>query len=208
MGAGIAVDLQEAHDGVSIHGSYFDGNLYAIQVRGERPVTISNNEFVDNAYAIVVYVSGVLTISSNTIENLSGAFTGVYVASTSTPGTITIRDTTIDVGGDPVVIKATNTGSQFIMEECTTKGYRAIFIQGSEAFAVDLGGGPQGSHGGNSFTARGCAVCDMRPSFSGAIYAKNNTWDNPQPTGTANGPIDNPPYYEITNEGNSIIFSE
>jgi PKD repeat protein len=90
-----------------------------------------------------------------------------------------------------------------------TGGYAAVSLTDRTAGSViDLGGGQLGSTGGNTFSGTQYDIYDERPSFSGPVYAKGNTWTDPQPSGTVNGPIDNPPNYRITNEGNSIIFSD
>jgi len=73
---------------------------------------------------------------------------------------------------------------------------------------IDLGGGPLGSRGGNTITGKDYNLYDERTAFSGVIHASGNTWDNPQPSGTAVGPADNPTNYFIEREGNSIIFSD
>jgi len=206
MDPGNAVIISGPYDGVSIHDCYFEGNQWAIQVGGGGPVTISNNHFVDNYCAIYAYVSGAVTISSNTIEKAKHGGYGIKADSTPSPTTIVVRDTVISA--DRNELYAPYAGSQFQMEGCTVSGYRPLYIIGSSAFAVDLGGGSQGSRGGNTFIAVDRCIYDQRPSFSGPLYAKNNTWDDPQPTGTVEGPVDNPPNYYIENEGNSIIFSD
>ena len=74
---------------------------------------------------------------------------------------------------------------------------------------VDLGGGALGSVGGNIFAdLTSYAIDDDRVQHAGPISAKDNTWDDPQPAGTVVGPVDNPPNCKISNEGNSIIFSD
>lgn len=77
---------------------------------------------------------------------------------------------------------------------------RNLYVGGTAV--VDLGGGPLGSSGGNALY-----VGDDRISGSGPMYAVNNIWKSPQPSGEVPGPAQGPPNYSITNEGNSIIFS-
>jgi len=77
-----------------------------------------------------------------------------------------------------------------------------------DSVACDLGEGVLGSAGLNDMTGVDLyGIKDQRTAYSGAISAKNNTWDDPQPLGTVSGPVDSPPNYFISNEGNSIIFS-
>jgi len=81
-------------------------------------------------------------------------------------------------------------------------------VELSHTGIADLGGGSLGSEGGNYFSVIAYAFYDGRSAYAGSSYAKVNTWDNPQPSGTVEGPVDNPLNYYIENEGNSIIFSD
>jgi parallel beta-helix repeat protein len=81
-------------------------------------------------------------------------------------------------------------------------------VELSHTGIADLGGGSLGSEGGNYFSVIAYAFYDGRSAYAGSSYAKGNTWDNPQPSGTVEGPVDNPLNYFIENEGNSIIFSD
>jgi len=51
-------------------------------------------------------------------------------------------------------------------------------------------------------------IDDARSPNRGQISAVDNTWDDPQPTGTIFGPADRRPVYFIKEAGNSIIFSD
>ena len=74
---------------------------------------------------------------------------------------------------------------------------------------VDLGGGPLGSSGRNSFNGVEESIIDLRPAYSGPLYAMHNIWESPA-TGSLEGPMTgyNPARCYIENEGNSIIFSD
>lgn len=51
-------------------------------------------------------------------------------------------------------------------------------------------------------------IDDARGRNNGLINAEGNTWNNPQPRGTVDGPADSRPNYWIKNPGNSIKFSD
>ena len=158
---------------------------------------------ISNCSAGIDISSGTMTINNNTI---SDCYQGIGVISAS--GTINnnaIDDCSRGIGvrGEACQVSVTDTA-------ITNSDHYGVYVYPSVSDgAVDLGGGTANSTGGNTISGSGrYNIYDERLSYSGSIYAKNNTWDDPQPMGTVEGPLDIPPNYIITNEGNIIIFSD
>jgi len=162
-----------------------------IFILGTGAVSFVSNELTgDNLMA----TAGDLHVEGNTFYS---AWVVAQGQSTATIRGNTFHGGGIGAGGDAHVV----------IEGNTIENNNGIGISASAV--ADLGGGPLGSTGGN--VIRGSSYWNMtddRIPYSGSLYAKNNTWDDPQPAGTVGGPADNSPNYKITNEGNSIIFSD
>lgn len=144
-------------------------------------VTITGNTFVGGSITVGHTVGETVfaLISDNEISN---ATTGITV----------LGSASVKLNGNDVTL-------------CGSYGVRIS----SDSPDIDLGGGSFASAGGNIIRDNGYNIRDERPAHTGyPIYAKGNTWDDPQPTGTVAGPTDNSPNHVIDNTGNSIIFSE
>lgn len=155
------------------------------------PTSIRDNVFVQAGSVppgTYMWVFGTATIEDNTF--LQGGLAAS--ARVESGASVVMRRnafsyTTLVVGGDARVLMEDN-------------DVRNLYVGGTAV--VDLGGGPLGSSGGNALY-----VGDDRISDSGPMYAVNNIWKSPQPSGEVPGPAQGPPNYSITNEGDSIIFS-
>jgi hypothetical protein len=155
-------------------------NSSGIWVRGAVTATIARNDLSGVAgSAIAILDNAEVTVANNWVED-------------SRHG--------IRVGG----------GARARIEENTI--LRNIFsgINVSDTAIVDLGGGPLNSAGRNMVigTSKGKNIIDYRTAGSGPIYAEENSWEDPVPTGSASGPVNSYPNYYIRSEGNSVIFSE
>ena len=172
--------------------------LYGVYVSSGSDVLVTDN-FIENEQRGLEMRSGIA--ESNTIRSCTR---GIWIDYTSSP--VELRGNSISDGvttgvaicGDAEVILENNT-----IGPCSQEGVSVL-----NSAIVDLGGGSLGGAGGNLFTGNRTNIQDGRTAFSGMLFAQGNTWADPQPSGTVNGPIDNRPNYRISNEGNSIIFSD
>jgi len=172
-----------------------------IEVDGSAIASIERNIIRQSGTGILVRTasSGTNIIADNVIEDcIRGIIVG-YVASAD------IAHNSLKRCGESINI--TNSGEATIQGNHILESDVSIHV---DATAVaDLGGGALDSTGGNVITrSREYDIKDTRVFYSGPLYAKNNIWDDPQPSGTVNGPVESPPNYFIENEGNSIIFSD
>ena len=153
-----------------------------------------------------VTLNGSGVVEANIIHN---CIDGIEINYTASP--VTIAANTIAADPDRISqtkgIRVTDE-AEAILEDNVIGPCIAEGVVVSHTAVADLGGGTLGSTGGNSFTAASLGLYDMRYSFTGTMYALGNTWKGPQPTGTAHGPASSFPDYQITQEGNSIIFSD
>ena len=202
-GNGVIVEPDSPEAEVTIVDCRFQDNQWALGLWGEGLKTVSSSTFINN-YAAISAHYGQSVVEDCVVD--SGIHSYGVTLSFSRPATLEMYRTTVTSEYNSFYTSAA--GGKLLMEGCDLTCDRAILLHGSEALAVDLGGGPQGSSGGNTFTATEYCIKDERPAFSGSIWAKSNTWNDPQPLGTAIGPADVPANYLIENEGNSIIFSE
>ena len=168
------------------------GDTFALQGAGS--MNVVGNEFRD--YQGLTAWGGDLRIEGNTFYS-SGV--GVdFQARVLVRGNTFLAGHVHARGQSRVVIESNR------IENCPTSGLGI----GDSAIA-DLGGGLLGSTGGNAITGSALSnIEDYRIPHSGPLYAKGNTWSDPQPSGTISGPVDSLPNYSISNEGNSIIFSD
>ena len=179
-------------------------------IRIAQPLTVTNTEIKDCTTGIAVASDGKLALISGCA--ISNCGYGVYMYS----GNATIENDTMTNNIRAVYIDNYSNVHLLIADTSITGSSitdnaagLAVSEHSSASMMVDLGGGPLGSSGGNTITAsKGYNIRDDRLPYSGSIYAKNNTWNDPQPSGTVTGPTDNPPNYIIKNEGNRIIFSD
>ena len=198
-GNGIMLGSREA----SVNHCYFQANQWALETSSGN-ASITNNTFSDN-YCSISVDGGMAMISSNTIDRQGWGGYGV-LAQLSTPSTIRIINNVITAPRNEFY--ASQGGSKIIIEGNSFAGTeRLLYIIGTAAINIDIGGGNLGSSGNNSFTDGEYYVYDDRPPYSGNLFAKNDIWHDPQPSGTTEGPADSPPNCFIHSEGNSIIFS-
>jgi PKD repeat protein len=178
------------------HGIWINNSASAVI---ERNVVRQGN----TCSGILVYTSygEAYSIRSNLIEACDSGIRVSYLA------TAYITDNRIERCLRGITINSSNNEGTLIQKNQLIDNGVSICLDGTSG--ADLGGGPLGSSGGNVFTGSAdCNIQDNRNPYSGSIYAKNNTWADPQPLGTVEGPTDNAPNCSITNTGNSIIFSE
>jgi len=199
--------------------SFVDFNGLRVGTNGE--AVIRNNE-----------IEGTLTVaggvnSNALIENNHFAGGSISLDGCAETMTIIIRDNTFTGGGTAITagLAAHAMIDSNSIQGCSTAiemgGWTETCIQNNniednvkgivinQTATVDLGGGSLGSAGENIITGNGnYNVEDYRASYTGTLYAKNNTWNDPQPARTMEGSADNAPNYFIENEGNSIIFSD
>lgn len=147
---------------------------------------VTNNVLEDNAHGIYIYGDAYAEVEAN---HILGGGVGVELFEHS--------------GNNP----------QAKLQSNKITGQTAVSVRVDSSAVLDAGGGPLGSTGGNTISCQpppyggSCYnLEDLRIAYSGVIFAMNNTWDDPQPSGVVEGPIDSPPNYKIKNEGNRIHF--
>jgi len=192
------IDNQGPSHGIFIYGSgeaevqdcvIRHGDVFTMQSAGS--INIVGNELHD---AVLTAWGGDLHIEGNTFYS---SWVVAWFQATAVVRANTFLEGGIGARGEAHVVIESNH-----IENGSGVGI------GDSAIA-DLGGGPLGSSGGNVVTGSAdWNMEDYRIAYSGSLCAKGNTWDDPQPSGTVNGPVDSPPNYFIENEGNSIIFSD
>jgi PKD repeat protein len=177
--------------------SFSSSTLQACVIkRGKTLIFSGGGVIVDNEFYEPLDCGGAVRIERNTFYS-----TGVtWHANVGAIRENVFVSGYIDVRGGSVVIE-----NNLIESDSFTN---CIAVTGIAV--ADLGGGLLGSVGGNVFIGSpGRNILqDNRDPYSGSLHAKGNTWTDPQPSGTVSGPVDSSPNYSITNEGNSIIFSD
>jgi len=161
-------------------------------------VTIERST-IESVIGIAVRWGATASVRENTIRHCSS---GVYVLDNAVA---TMENNSIlnNATGVLVLEEAKVALSENVISA------NVIGAQVGNTAIVDLGGGGLGSAGGNTIIgSSNCNINDERSAYSGPLFARNNTWDDPQPSEIVNGPIDSPPNCFIENEGNSIIFSD
>jgi PKD repeat protein len=212
--------VQHGADGCRITGSTFVGSYISVQADdctiGDCVSESGVETYGENCSILrtrfegtsgnAIRVGGIMPGGSALIEDntLDGCTFGILITGTAHA---TIRNNAIL----NTYNRAIDTGdyTQVIIEGTTVSGTTPGSVIRISGYSVtDLGGGALGSSGQNEISGNTAYnLEDNRVPYSGVLSAKGNTWDDPQPAGTVSGPVDNPPNYKITNEGNSIIFS-
>jgi PKD repeat protein len=169
------------------HNSFVNYTIYA-----SAPISIIDNTFTATGRPIVqMDIGGTANavVEGNSFVGVPTIASAVHVRGDATARMRgnTFSVTSLNIAGSATVLMEDNVGR--------------VAVSGSAV--VDLGGGPLGSSGGNAVV-----VGDNRVLYSGPMYAVGNIWKDPQPSGEVPGPANGPPNYSITDEGNSIIFSE
>jgi PKD repeat protein len=167
---------------------------YTLAIVGPTDASIVGNEFSADPgpggwYMGISGPSAVAVIEDNSFVGVPREVSSVVITSTANVELRgnTFSSTVLRIEQNATALLERNVGRVFVKQSAT----------------VDLGGGALGSSGGNTVY-----VADNRILYSGPMYAVGNIWKDPQPSGEVPGPADGTPNYSITNEGNSIIFSE
>jgi PKD repeat protein len=167
---------------VTVQDCSMSGSLFGVAANTESEVTIAGSEIRDCHHGVVALHGGL-----------------VYVKDT----VLTENTIAVCLLGD--------SGSRASVEGCHITG-NGTGIALKNPCTVDLGGGIFGSVGGNSFENNSeFNIRDLRPPFSGPLYAVGNEWGTySSETREIVGPAlhYNQEKCYIENEGNSIIFSD
>ena len=186
----------------TIRRCVFTENDAGIHAHG--PVLVENCNILDSGYGILVPNDGAIIVIDSDIQR---CHMGVWLLH---GGSADIRRCLLS--GNSVGVQASGNGSaELVMEGCSVTGGQVGVYLESHA-VVDLGGGVFGSSGGNTFNQnKDKNLRDLRPLYSGPLYALGNTWGSySSATGEIVGPAKsyNQEGCYIENEGNSIIFSD
>jgi len=179
----------------------FIGHHQAILIwRGE--IAVEDCEFSEVDYGIAATAKANVTVVSSFIHDSSTAIWVVH------GGRAVIRECQLINNSTAVLISGESRG-EVTIEACTmSSNYYGVSLDSSAI--VDLGGGPFGSAGSNTFAGNEkYNIKDSRPPYSGDLYAMGNDWGS-----IAVEKLEGPAIYYnqekcyIENEGNSIIFSD
>ena len=208
---------EQPNDTISLENAYINAtgvNLpCGVRVEGQGRVMVMSSLF-ENANLLMS--GGSLTVENCTFSSgdIEAFFGDVSVQNTTLLDSwVLIRREAFGAIRDNVFQNGSRLSTleegHALAENNRFEGGATYNISVEHSSVLDLGGGPLGSSGQNTITgALTVNLLDLRPPYSGTLYAKNNTWDDPQPYGTVAGPIEASPNYSIKNEGNNIIFSD
>jgi len=167
-------------------------------------VTIRNCSISGSLWGVVANTKSEVIVTASEIRD---CYQGVVALH---GGLVYVKDSVLAENTTAVSLHG-ESGSRASIEGCQITGNGTGITLGNPG-TLDLGGGIFGSVGGNSFGKNSeFNIRDLRPPFSGPLYAVGNEWGTySSETREILGPAlhYNQEKCYIENEGNSIIFSD
>ena len=180
----------------------FSENDAGIHAHG--PVLVDSCSIADSGWGILVPNDGHVVVVDSNIQR---CHVGIWLLHGARSD---VHRSLISENSVGVWVSGEGSG-ELLMEGCSVIGGN-IGVSLESHVVADLGGGVFGSPGGNTFNQnKDYNLRDLRPPYSGPIYALSNTWGSySSATGEIVGPAKsyNQEDCYIENEGNSIIFSD
>jgi parallel beta-helix repeat protein len=185
------IALQNLSGGVSVEHCESDGTS-GMRVWTQGPVLVRDVKIV-GGYGGLIVSGGSVTLTDNEIRDSSD---GIYVSGT----TAVLDGNTVSGCGYSGLVFSSET---------------TITLADNEIVGNMIGIGIVGSTSGEIATAgtniiRGndMNIDDQRDAYSGDLFIRGITWDDPQPSGILHGPTVWDPGFQvhIENTGNSLVF--
>jgi|GEM_PF-2718480 len=189
-------------DNVQLKQATIEGRqvgIFVSQNASEVKVQSNSVEVTETgSVGIQVAYNASATVSGNELKNCP---LGLEVT-----GQVNVEALDNDFSGCDTGVRAEGNASLNLENNRIKNGDIGVLV--TDSATADLGGGILESNGGNIFDNGSYNLKDLRDRAVGVIYATGNTWNDPQPSGTVQGPADDPPNYYIEEMDNEIVFSE